>query len=292
MNIAHIINPVIVENSSDLFIAQPITFETMSRAKEYAADKVNVELFSAQYAEDRSIIPPNFTLTPDLDRSVLDVAEFRTNWKLPLLRDILDRLYAASDADYLIYTNVDIAIQPQFYCAVKSFVKQGYDSFVINRRTISADYSDVEELELMYDDLGKPHRGWDCFVFPRYFYPSFNLFDVCLGAHRVGLALLSNMVAYSQRFTELQDEYLTFHIGDSRTRLKKEYLDFNEHNSNEVMRVLSSLEEKCGPFPRESIPGSYLLRRRRFGPLYDAWSRNIYMPTGLSRIINRLSGRR
>jgi hypothetical protein len=144
----------------------------------------------------------------------------------------------------------------------------------------------------MFADPGKPHRGWDCFIFPRYLYPSFNLLDVCLGVPRVGLALLANMVAYSESFKEFQDEHLTFHIGDSRIRLKKEYLDFNVHNSTEVKRVLSNLEEERGPFPRESIPGSYLLRRRTFGPLYDAWSHNIYLPTNISRFVNRISGRR
>ena len=34
--IAHIINPVVVSKSSDLYKAQPITFETMKLAKNYA----------------------------------------------------------------------------------------------------------------------------------------------------------------------------------------------------------------------------------------------------------------
>jgi len=33
---------------------------------------------------------------------------------LPLLSDILDRLYAATDAEYLIYTGVDIALPTVF----------------------------------------------------------------------------------------------------------------------------------------------------------------------------------
>ena len=34
--------------------------------------------------------------------------DFQKEIKLPLIHDILERLYNASDADYLIYTNVDI----------------------------------------------------------------------------------------------------------------------------------------------------------------------------------------
>ncbi len=39
MKLAHIINPVAVQGSSDLFIAQPITFETMKVARNFAIKK-------------------------------------------------------------------------------------------------------------------------------------------------------------------------------------------------------------------------------------------------------------
>ena len=74
--LAHIVNPVAVDESSDLFVAQPVTFETMKASKEYAKGKVDVELFTTQYIEDRHMVPDGFTPTPDLDRSVLDIAEF------------------------------------------------------------------------------------------------------------------------------------------------------------------------------------------------------------------------
>ena len=292
MNFAHIVNPVLVDQSSDLFIAQPITFETMRRAQAYASSSLKVKLYSAQYAEDKVVVPAGFAQTADLDRSVLDVAQFKVQRKLPLLADILERLYSASDADYFIYSNVDIALQPSFYVAVNDFIQAGYDSFVINRRTISADYSAVSEPDQMYADRGVPHRGWDCFVFPRRWYPQFKLFNVCLGARRVGLALLANLVAFSGQFRELQDEHLTFHIGDARGGLKKEFADYHAHNTAELMCILSALEEECGPFPHNSIPGSFLYRRRTLGPLYDAWSRSVYLPAGLSRFINRIFGRR
>lgn len=291
MKIAHIVNPVVVDKSSDLFIAQPITFETMRRAKKFAVPEISVELFSAQYPEDKSMVPVDFTQTPDLDRSVSDVAEFKARWKLPLFKDILDRLYDASNADYFIYTNVDIALRPEFYYAVGSFIQQGYDSFVINRRTISDDYSAVEELNRMVADPGQLHRGWDCFIYPRRYYPRFKLFDVCLGSSRAGLALLANLVAFSHQFKEFKDEYLTYHIGDSRSWIRKEVLDYHAHNTAELMRILSALETECGPFSRNSIPGSYLYRKRIFGLLYDAWSRHVYLPPGLSRFLNRISGR-
>src|ERR1700754_5294921 len=121
IKIAHIINPAKVNETSDLHFAQPITFETMRIAKEFAQDKAEVQLFSAQYAEDRPIIPAYFQQLPDLSRSVLDIRSFQRSKKYPLIKDILQQLYDATDASHLIYTNSDIAVTPQFYLAVQDY---------------------------------------------------------------------------------------------------------------------------------------------------------------------------
>ena len=112
---AHIINPVIVPSSSDLFVAQPITFESIRIAKKLAMDDIDVSVYTAQFPEDQSIIPSWFEKTPDLTRSALDFVQSRKQRKLPLIGDILERLHQAADADYLIYSNVDISVQPFFY---------------------------------------------------------------------------------------------------------------------------------------------------------------------------------
>ncbi|MCR4288341.1 MAG: hypothetical protein NUW09_10065, partial [Deltaproteobacteria bacterium] len=171
--IAHIINPVKAAKTSDLFVAQPVTFETMRVAREFARGKVAVELYTAQYPEDRSFVPDGFQPTRDLDRSVMDLGSFREKRKLPLIKDILDRLYEAVDAEYMIYTNVDIALMPHFYLAVDKFIDEGHDAFVINRRTISGRRKLVKDIPLMYAELGKPHPGHDCFVFRRDAYGKF-----------------------------------------------------------------------------------------------------------------------
>jgi len=110
VKIAHIINPVKVEKTSDLYVAQPITFETMRRARDFAAGRVEVTLYTAQFKEDREFIPSIFNKTRDLERSVLDLGTFKIKRKLPILKDILDRLFQASDADYFIYTNTDFGL--------------------------------------------------------------------------------------------------------------------------------------------------------------------------------------
>ncbi|MDX1413069.1 MAG: hypothetical protein R3293_02700 [Candidatus Promineifilaceae bacterium] len=264
----------------------------MREARLQAFEHLQINQYSAQYAEDRSIVPNDFLLTTNLNRSVLDMGEFQHFRKLPLLVDILDQLYeAATDADYLIYSNVDIALQPLFYNEVSKFIDDGHDAFVINRRTIPSRYKHINQIPMMLDESGTRHRGWDCFVFDRRLYPKFKLFHVCVGATRVGLALLANLQAYAENFRVFKDEHLTFHIGDERNWLNPVYADYDKYNTREVMRILEAIEAEIGPFKRDSIPGSFLYRKRTLGPLYEYWARHVYLPMGLSQALNRLVGR-
>lgn len=240
--IAHIINPVIVSESSDLFVAQPITFETMKTAREFAWGQVEVTLFSAQYLQDRPLVPEGFHLTPDLERSILDVGTFQKKRKLPLIKDILDRLYEATDADYLIYTNVDIALMPYFYVIVDKLIDQGYDAFTINRRTISNTYQRLEDITLMYAQAGEPHPGHDCFVFRRGVYPSYYLASVCIGSGWVGAVLMLNLMSHATKFKSFENLHLTFHLGDDRTWGSLELEDYLRYNEGELHKVLRYYE--------------------------------------------------
>jgi hypothetical protein len=285
---AHVINPVLVGPSSDLFVAQPITFETMRIARCFTIGQIEVVLYAVQFPEDEPVAPLDFIPLPSLERSVLDCGQFQQQRKLPLLRDILDRLYQATDAEYLIYTNVDIGLLPHFYVTIGDIIESGIDSLVVNRRTISDRYTQINEIPLMYADLGNPHRGWDCFVFRRDLYPQLILGEICVGPPRFGLALLANLVAFSRTFQEFTDLHLTFHIDDKRQGLNPDYADYNAHNTKELMKILVTIENDNGPFSRDSIPGSFLWRQRTFGPLYDFWSRHVYLPSGVSKYINRI----
>ncbi len=260
----------------------------MRIAQRQAAGQVAVELLAVGYLEDQPVMPDGFYVQPVLTRSVLDVATFQKQRKLPLLKDILESLYDGSDADYLIYTNVDIGLQSDFYLAVQQTINQGFDAFVINRRTISNRYSTVEQLPQMWAESGAAHRGWDCFVFPRLLFPQFELGNICVGMPRVGLALVANLVAFGRSFFEFKDAHLTFHIGDDRRHNNPAYADYGDHNTRELMKNISILEMETGSFGRKTIPGSFLWRMRTFGPLYEFWARNIYVPPRLSRLLNSL----
>lgn len=291
LRISHVVNPVNVDPTSDLFVAQPITFETMRIAKQRATSIAAVELAAVGYDVDLPVMPHGFRVLPPLTRSVLDVGSFQQQRKLPLLGDILEHLYESCDADFLIYTNVDIGLQPDFYLAVANYIDQGYDTFVINRRTISNRFQTVDQLPQMWAEAGEAHRGWDCFVFPRVLFPHFKLGNICVGMPRVGLALLANLVAYGRSFKEFKDAHLTFHIGDDRRGKISAFADYHEHNTRELMTIIAELEKERGSFGRETIPGAFLWRKRGFGRFYEAWVRYSYLPASWSQRINRIFGK-
>ena len=81
MKIGHIVNPVAVGESSDLFVAQPVTFRTMFAAKRFAIDDVDVDLMVVGYSEDAAIFPDRFKSLPELSRSVMDVGTFQKTAK-------------------------------------------------------------------------------------------------------------------------------------------------------------------------------------------------------------------
>ena len=244
MKIAHIVNPVKVTDKSDLFLAQPITFETMRKAKEFALlSNINIELYYTCYKYDLDVVPYNFTRAKLLEHSVLDIGRFKQKRNLPMLKDILDSLYNATDAEYLIYTNIDIALMPYFYVEVARLIEKGHDAFVINRRTISNQYSKVEDIAFMYSEIGTSHPGFDCFIFKRNMYPTYILHDICIGINWVGTVLLWNLQVFSKYFKILEDIHLTFHIGNDKTWKNPQFEDYVIHNKTEAKNIYLQLQK-------------------------------------------------
>ncbi len=239
--ICHIVNPVQVGPTSDLFKAQPITFETMRRAREFAKDHIEVDLVTTQYPEDHAIIPSYFHISNDLERSVMDVGNFEKTRKLPLVKDILEKAVESSpEAEYIVYTNVDIALLPHFYLFVKAKIEEGLDAFVINRRTISSEY-DMATLALAYSDIGQKHPGFDCFIFKKELLHSFNLGSICIGANWIGRTMFANLVTYCQNHLLFEYEHLTFHIGEDGAWLVSDFSEFDRHNKQELYRIIEEL---------------------------------------------------
>jgi hypothetical protein len=265
--LAHVVNPVDLGANSDLYIAQPVTFESMRRAKALASDVVDVDLLAVGYSEDDGAMPQRgFKVLPELERSVLDVQHFDIPRKLPLLGDLLAAGFEGSDADYLVFTNVDIALTPQFYVRVAELIDAGHDAIIINRRTISKQHSSVNELAAMYAEYGKDHPGYDCFVIKRELYEQFNLGNICVGVHMIGRVLLWNLKAFAKNLLIETKEHLTFHIGDDVPSKDARLLDYIRHNVSEALAILGDLEKRAGLLTRLQDEGARKLLTMNFGP--------------------------
>jgi hypothetical protein len=254
--LAHLVNPVKSPVYSELFYAQPITFETMRIAREVAASNgIGVELLTAQFPEDHAMIPDYFLKTPDLERSAADFGAFTHPKKLPLLQDLIRRLYEGSEAPYLIYTNVDIALQPHFYLEVANRIKNGLDAFILNRRRIPGHFRTIEELPAMYAHPGAPHPGFDCFVFHRSLYPKFELEKVCVGIPFVEMTMSQNLFCFARSFRLFSDDYLTFHIGmEIFKKRDKEYLRYNRKEFwKAIEKMWPVLDSRKFPWGERSV---------------------------------------
>ncbi len=224
IHIAHVVNVYGCPGGSEGHRVQAITLESMKRAREMAGTDVAVEFISAQFAEDRGAVPPFVTATPDLDRSIQNEIACTDKRKLPFIHDILSRAEQATDAEFLLYSNMDIALYPGFYRFLASTVREGVDALAVNRtqiprmvrgRDILTDAS-LDEIVRVGDR--RPHHGIDCVMFRRDKFKLWPAPNICIGYPPVGQYLMENAEFHAQRFVWIVDDVRTFHIGvdDSR----------------------------------------------------------------------------
>ena len=257
MRIIHIINPFHAPEGSEHAIAQTVTMESIRRAHAHAHEAgIKVVPVGVAFQEDLDLIASPFVASDALERSVIDVADFKTTKRFPLIGDLLESGARAAgsslDGDLLVYTNLDISLQPHFYEAVAELVTGDRTAHVINRRTIPGRYTSPDQLDDMLAETGERHGGWDCFVFPREWLESLELDGICIGAPYIGLAMLANLDALSGfDLREHKDLHLTFHIGDDATWRGR--TDLSEHNRARLRAALDKLREAHGPVPARSF---------------------------------------
>lgn len=248
---SHIVNPVPADPSTHLGMVQPVTFESMRRAASFARDSnIDVDLYSTGYDAEGELAGEGFTVTRALDRSLLDFIKPQRPRPLPLLHDIIDRLYETSrddvDQHYLVYTNVDIGLMPNFYAALPQLLGQAAKSLVINRRTIAAEPFDPAALPLIYAQVGEPHPGFDCFVFPRTAWPNFHLEHVVIGIPLVGQTLLANLENACAPVELLKESHLTFHLGDDQTWRNPDFEDCRRFNAEQAQAGIEKVLQHPG----------------------------------------------
>jgi hypothetical protein len=243
MKIAHIVNVLEiseVNRSSYLHIAQPITIQSMVDAKTKTQD-CEVELFAIKNKYDNIKLPPEFNFTNDLERCCCDISDSLPKEKsLPLIGDILSNLFNASDAEYFVYTNIDIGLLPDFYNFINREIKSGVEALCINRRDmpkhINGKKIDINNFKILFSKKGKYHPGADCFMFKRESFMKMNLGNVFIGVPPIGTVLLNEIKKASNNFRWINrkdrvenrrngnktfEQLLTFHIGSDRNWQQK-----------------------------------------------------------------------
>lgn len=213
MKFAHIINPVKVPSHTGLGVAQQITFESIHTALKYTSGRTDVSIYAVCFKEDREVIPGWVHVLPTLEQSVLDLGTFSSNKKYPLLTDVLNAV-GDTDADFIIFSNMDISLQPFFYDAVRTILlRDSLDALVVNRRGIPTSYNSLNQMPLMFAEPGMPHPGFDCFIFSKKLLPELVLANVCVGVSFSEVSLMHNLIAFAKKIHLEDNLRLTFHIG-------------------------------------------------------------------------------
>ena len=253
----HIVNPFTAQPGSEHDRAQRVTLASIRAARDAArVAGVGVEQLGAAFEADQGCVVDPLRSTTPLKRSAQDFPALEGVRPLPLIGEILGRALAEGAGEHLVYTNIDIGLQPQFYAAIDARLRRDERRgdarpLVINRRTISDRYAGPEDLEAMYRDRGKRHPGYDCFVFPSEWVGRMRLGDALVGAPWLGSLIVANMDALSGwRVVIERHARLTFHLGDDKAWSAD--TDLARHNIGEARRAVDALAEEHGPVPRGS----------------------------------------
>lgn len=227
MKIAHVVNPFKCspDNSGYLYYAQPITFKTMHVAQLKAKkENIDVKLYSVNYQEDDEIIPEYFIKLPNLKKSTKEIfPTINNNKKLPIIQEIFDLILEKTNTDYIIFTNVDISLQPHFYTEVKKIIESGLDSFIINRRDNIPKMSKgnirytEEDLNLLYTETGKKHIGKDCFIIKREILEKIDMKLMFTGYPPWGNKLTDVLKRINPKTKIFKNRFLTFHLGQDKS---------------------------------------------------------------------------
>ncbi|WP_171239803.1 hypothetical protein [Ruegeria sp. HKCCA5491] len=240
VRLVHVVNFFSVNGNLDF--TQEATAKSMLVAAESSKSGFGeTKLVQVGSPEDVDILPNGFVQSAFLERDIRDFGKFEIERTFPLLFDILDRgsEYAGAN-DYVIYTNADICLKEHFYGAIRQLILAGFDAVTVNRMTLCDNQTSAPQA-LVAAEIGKLHGGFDCFIFRKSHYQSYQKSNSCLGIGGVARPLLYNMVTTSKRMLMLQNVNLTYHFGNDKPWLDESYLDYAAHNRAEMVTTLQKL---------------------------------------------------
>lgn len=283
ISFSHIVNPFPAPADSEHGIASRITFASLRKAVAVAQEAgVGVDVRAVVLPGDERAVEPPAVLAPRLARTVQDIRALRPVRPLPLIADILSRGAEGASGSHLIFTNMDIALQPHFYTTLRELILEKLGDaapFVVYRRNIASHYGRVEDLPEMYTAEGERAYGFDCFVFPARYLADLDLGSCCIGSGHFDYLLYMALDAVSGfRVARVGDIPLTFHIGNAIEWVRN--IDYVEHNLGECLAAIGRMRARFDVPPGSDFAG---MERRHFLP-------NARLSSALLRKLKRVPG--
>lgn len=247
ISFCHIINPFPCPEDSEHGVASKITYESLRLAVDKAQQNgLQVEVKAVVLPGDEDAIKAPASLGGQLSRTIQDIHLLLPQRPYPLIADILNIGAGASSSDYLIFTNMDIAVQPDFYLQLHEIIEKRFEAgtpFTVYRRNIPSRYNRIEQLPEMYRESGEIAYGYDCFVFPRSFAADLDLGSCCIGAAHFDYLLFIALDAVSGfKVKRINDLPLTFHIGNDIAWSSQ--IDYIEHNLQESLAAIQRMRKR------------------------------------------------
>ena len=249
ISFCHIINPFTCPENSEHGIASKITYESLRIAVGKAQSHgIHIEVNAVVLAGDEIAIKPPAKLAGHLERTIQDIRPLLPRRPFPLISDILQVGARTSNCDYLIFTNMDIAVQPDFYLRLHEIIDNRFEPdtpFIVYRRNIPDFYNSIKQLPEMYQasESCQVAYGYDCFVFPKSYVAQLDLGSCCIGAAHFDYLLFIALDAISGfRAKRINDLPLTFHIGNDIAWSSQ--IDYIEHNLTESLAAIQRLRKR------------------------------------------------
>lgn len=248
VSFTHVLNPFRAPAGSEHAIASRLTWQTLRTAQRHAAEHgVAVNFRAVILPGDEAAVEPPATPWAQLTRTVQNIAPLKPSRPLPLIADVLRAGAGTASNTHVVFSNMDIAVQPHFYTALHELITStlGRDvPFTVPRVNIPAALADGP-IEAMRAARGTPGLGFDCFVVPRELVGRLDLGNCCLGAAHFDLLLFMALDAVSGgRVSQVESARLTFHLGNDIAW--SAMIDYVEHNLAESLAAIARMR-RCYP---------------------------------------------
>ncbi len=287
VSFTHVLNPFPARVGSPHAVASRVTWMSLRVAYEAAVKQgIAVTCRAVVLRGDESAIEAPASETAYLTRTVQDIASLSPKRPLPLIADILAVGSLKASTSHIIFSNMDIAVQPYFYGELYAFIidKVGLETpFTVSRVNINADFAD-KPLDEMYAASGPVGQGYDCFVIPADMLGALDLGGCCIGApHFDNLLVMELDLLAPEGIKSMGAERLTFHLGNDIAWAAM--IDYVEHNLTQSLAAISRMRQ------RYLVPDGSLFDRvdkrhfRRNASLASSMLRKVRRIPGLALLI-------